>query len=41
MLKELDGPEHVVIDAALELMELFEPIKCDNGPCAGLERVRY
>ncbi len=41
VLKELDGPKHVVIDAALELMELFKPIKCDNGPCAGLEHVRY
>ncbi len=41
MLEELDGPEHIVIDTALEPIELFEPIKRDNGPCAGVERVRY
>ncbi len=41
VLEQLDGPEHVVVDAALEPMELFEPIQCDHGSCAGVEHVRY
>ncbi len=41
VLEELDGPEHIVIDMAPEPMELFEPIKHDNGPYAGVEHVWY
>ena len=41
VLEELDGPEHVVVDATLEPVELPQRVQRDHGPGARVERVRH